>query len=155
MTARNIVLFACFVAITNSTAFAQAASSSSIPSKLEVPALKVKTGVIASSGTRMGGGSDGVVNVQTTDSTPGDALVAVSGGVSNLGDECIANLQNSDPEKGYRVRFDVIGRNERGTQVLRKPYSGTIAPSGKLSKSFFCKSDVSLTLDLKSAEPVK
>lgn len=123
--------------------------------KVFLPEPKIKTGVIAASGVRVGGGSTGAIDVNTVDSSPGDNLVAVSGGVHNTGGDCVADLKNASAEKTYRVRFDVIGFNQKGVQIFRKPFSGSIPPNGKLSKSFSCKEDAELQLDLKSVEPAK
>lgn len=123
--------------------------------KVYEPEPKIKTGIMATSGVRVGGGSKGVVDVNTIDSSPGDSMVAVSGGVSNSGGDCSANLTNASKTQVYRVRFEVVGLNQRGTQLFKKPFSGSIPPSGKLTKNFDCKPDAELQLNLKSVEPVK
>lgn len=150
MIIRNIILFTSFIGIAStSLALAQTSSSSAAPVAV-VPQPKVKTGVIATSGVLMG---TGPVDVNTGNSSPGDAVVAISGGVSKNGEQCTANLQNANTEKAYRVRFDVTGNNKNGNQAFKKPFSGTVPKAGKLSKSFPCKGDVTLKLNLKSAEP--
>lgn len=118
-----------------------------------VPEPKIKTGVIATSGVRIG--SSDAVSVNTNDDVPGDKVNAISGGVSNEAGKCSANLTNANTEKAYRVRFDVVGKSERGSVSTRKNFSGTIPPSGKLVKEFNCAKGIELELNLKSVEPVK
>lgn len=111
---------------------------------------KIKTGVIASTGTTAQSAS---INVDTSGSSPGDEVSAISGSVSRVKrNECVARVLNNGT-KTYAVSFAVEGINKRGLKTLSKSYSATIAPKGVAEKNVSgCNEDLDLYVNLKSAK---
>jgi hypothetical protein len=112
----------------------------------------VVTGIIAST---VGPGQSGAVAVETTGSSPGDEQNTITGSVSNTGGRnCSVYVMNSSEKNSYRVRFAAIGENERGSRVMRKSFSATIEPKGQVTREFSCKPDLTMKLELTSAQLV-
>ncbi len=120
-----------------------------VEQKLEKPE-KVKTGVVASSLTT---GRPTGINVETSGSSPGDEVSAVSGSISHgKKNQCIARIINNG-KKTYSVSFSVEGINKRGLKVLSRYFSATVAPKGVAERNVDgCQEDLSLSLNLKSAK---
>lgn len=137
----------------SSTAFAEdtALEEKPIEAKTEKPE-KVKTGIIASTITT---GRPTAIDVETSGSSPGDEVSAVSGSISHSKkNTCIARILNNG-KKTYSVTFSVEGINKRGLKTLSRNFSATVAPKGVAERSVDgCHEDLSLAVNLKSAKPL-
>lgn len=110
---------------------------------------KVQTGVIANTGTT---GVSGAIDVQTSGASPGDEKSAITGSVSSVSrTQCVATVSNASKNSTYAVRFEVLGRNQRGANTFSKSFSATLRPEGSVSKEFRCNPDDNLSVELKSA----
>ena len=145
-------LFLCFLSSTIALSQNSGASGAvaSKDMKKEEPD-KVSTGVIASTA---GKAQQGAISVQTGSASPGDEQSAISGSVSYAGKSCVAKLINGSEKTKYKVRYQVIGKNSRGSDSLKKSFSGVIKPKQTISKKFSCRKDLSLSLNLREATPL-
>lgn len=132
--------------------FSSAALAEDKPVEEKPAEEKVITGVIASTATT---GKPGAINVETSGSSPGDEVSAVSGSISHgRKNECIARILNNGT-KTYSVTFTVEGINKRGLKTLSRNFSATVAPGGIAERSVDgCHDELSLTVNLKSARPL-
>lgn len=133
-------------------ALAQAANVANIGQEAkEDEPDKVETGVIASSA---GKAQQGAVSVETGAASPGGEPSAISGSVSTDDRSCFATLINSSEKTAYRINFQVIGKNERGSSVLKKTFSARIKPEQTIKKEFSCRRGLDMSLNLRSATPL-
>ena len=110
----------------------------------------VKTGVVASS-SRIGNHAS--VNVQTSGDAPGDETSVIAGSISHSGrDVCIARIVNNG-EKEYSVSFSVEGRDERGSKVFDRYFSGTVKAKSTFERQVSgCDPKLNMAVNLKSAK---
>lgn len=135
----------------SNAAFAEEEQEEVEQKPVEQKVEKVKTGIVASTETT---GKPSAINVETSGSSPGDEVSAVSGSISRgKKNECIARILNNGT-KTYSVTFSVEGVNKRGLKTLSRNFSASVAPKGVVEKKFGgCNEDLSLYVNLKSAKP--
>ncbi len=114
------------------------------------PEEKVRTGKIASTGRF---GTTGGVDVDSAGASPGDEPSVVSASISRKSKtECTAKIINNG-KKSYSVSFTVLGEDQRGSRVLNRSFSGSVASKGTLERQISgCRDDLNLSVQLNSAK---
>ncbi|MCC6932985.1 MAG: hypothetical protein IT292_06995 [Deltaproteobacteria bacterium] len=138
---RIVLVVSGFFLTLSTNVFAQAAAE---------PEEKVVTGVIASQGNAPG---NTPTSIDSASEAPGDEAGVITGSIERRGSSsCQAILSNNSKKNSYSVSFAVIGKDARGSQVLKRTYSATIKAQQSLTREVNgCAKGLSLSVLVSSA----
>ena len=154
----QIFLIFCFLVFSQMAVAQQDESASSetekkTESKEEKKAEEeenIRTGVIANTGS-FGLGPQSITT-DTSGASPGDEASVIQANVSRLGGEkCNVTVSNASKENTYSVGYRVIARNNRGSKVSSKYFSGRLRAGEKQMREVNCDRDHRMSVELVKA----
>lgn len=120
-----------------------------VPTAEAPKAVKLKPGVLASSGKYSVRGK--ATSQSFDENTPGETGSAIGGSVKQVGNnKCAAVITNSDAKLSYSVSYDVIKISQTGKPGQKKAFSSTVGPKKTTENLFSCQPTDNFQLVLKS-----
>jgi|GEM_PF-3655642 len=111
--------------------------------------LVLRPGVIASKGVINGAGStDYAVETGMT----GDKASSVQAGIVESGGKCRLSLKNISEKNSFSLSYEVIGKDDKGRVIFKRPQSSSLKPKESTTSSFSCGSGLNYQVLLKSGQ---